>query len=37
MLLAYPFWSRSAFGLASFDIVIWSVILADIYAIGRRH
>ena len=37
MLLAYPFWSRTALGLASFDIVFWSVILASIYAISRKH
>lgn len=37
LLLAYPFWSRTALGLATFDIVFWSVILASIYAISRRR
>lgn len=37
LLLAYPFWSRSALGLASFDIVFWTVILTAIYAISSRH
>jgi len=37
ILLAYPFWSRTALGLATFDVMFWSVMLASIYAISRRH
>ena len=37
LLLAYPFWSRTALGLATFDVAFWSVILASIYAISRKH
>jgi hypothetical protein len=36
LLLVYPFWSRSALGLATSDLVFWSVILASIYAVSRR-
>lgn len=37
LLMAYPFWDRSALGIASFDLVFWGVILSSIYTISRRH
>ena len=37
LLLAYPFWNRTALGLAAFDLVFWSVILASIHAISERR
>ena len=37
LLLAYPFWSRDALGLATFDLVFWGVILASIYAVSEKR
>ncbi len=37
LLLAYPFWGRDAFGLATFDLVLWGVLLASVYAVSRKR
>lgn len=36
LLLVYPFWSRSALGVATFDLVFWGVMLASVYAVSKR-
>ncbi len=37
LLLAYPFWQRTALGVASFDLVFWGVMLTSIYTISSKH
>ena len=37
LLLAYPFWGRDVWGLASFDLVFWGVLLTSVYSVGRKR
>ena len=35
LLVAYPFWGRNIIGLATFDIMLWGVLLAGLWALHR--
>jgi len=35
LLVAYPFWGRDVIGLATFDIMLWSVLLGGLWALHR--
>jgi len=36
LLIAYPFWSRDVVGLATFDIMLWGVLLGGLWALHRN-
>lgn len=35
LLVAYPFWGRDIIGLATFDIMLWGVLLGGLWALHR--
>lgn len=35
LLVAYPFWGRDIVGLATFDIMLWGVLLGGLWALHR--
>lgn len=36
LLVAYPFWGRDVVGLATFDIMLWGVLLAGLWALHEN-
>ncbi len=36
LLVAYPFWGRDVIGLATFDIMLWGVLLGGLWALHRH-
>jgi hypothetical protein len=37
LLVAYPFWGRDVVGLATFDIMLWGVLLGGLWALHRNR
>lgn len=37
LLIVYPFWGRDIIGLATFDIMLWGVLLGGLWAIHRQR
>ena len=37
LLVAYPFWGRDMTGLATFDIMLWRVLLGGLRALHRNR
>lgn len=37
VLAIYPFWNRSALGIASFDLLFWGLILVSTHSLGRAR
>jgi len=36
LLVAYPFWGRDVIGLATFDLMLWGVLLGGLWAVHRN-
>jgi hypothetical protein len=37
LLVAYPFWGRDMVGLATFDVMLWGVLLGGLWALHRHR
>ncbi len=37
LIAIYPFWNRSALGIATFDLVFWGLILVSIYSLSKAR
>ena len=37
LLIVYPFWRRDVIGLATFDIMLWGVLLGGLWALHRER